>query len=76
MSNKVMNLWEHDLLKQGKTQINISPISEIKHEIKNVSEINIRRHFHEQSQIILVVSNQGTIAVGLSKIPTGLPLKP
>lgn len=70
-----MNIWGPDLLQPWKTQINIHPISETNHKIKNVFEKNVKRYYQEQSQTIQIVQRQGTKAVVLSKVPTTLPLK-
>ena len=46
MVDTAMNLC--DLLQQWKTQINIPPISETNHKIKNTSEKNKERYYQEQ----------------------------
>lgn len=70
-----MNLWGRDLLQQWKTQINITPISDTNHKIKNASEKNIKRYYQEQSQIVQVVYKRDMTGVGLSKVPAAIPLK-
>jgi hypothetical protein len=70
-----MNVWGCDLLQQWKAQINIPPISKTNHKIKNASEKNIKWYYQGQSQTVQVVHKQDMTGVGLSKLPTSLPLK-
>ena len=72
--NTAMKLWRGGLLQQWKRKINIPPISETNHKIKNASEKNIKR-YQKQSQIIKAVHKQDITAIGLSKVPITLPLK-
>ena len=45
MTNIAMNLWAHDLLQEWKTQINVPPVLETHHKVKNASEKTIKRSF-------------------------------
>lgn len=62
-----LNLWDHDLLQQWKTEINIPLVSETSHKIKTASEKNIKSCYQELSKIIQVVLKQGTATADISK---------
>ena len=48
VANIAMNLWEHDLLQQWNTQINIPPILETNHKLMYVSGKIIINYYQEQ----------------------------
>ena len=71
-----MNIWGCDLLQQQKTpQINIPPVLETNHKIKNASEKSIKIYYQEQSQCVQILHKEDKSAVGLSQVLTTLPLK-
>jgi hypothetical protein len=46
-----------------------------KQTIKYASEKNVKMYYQKQYRPFQIVHKQDTTAVGLSKVPTGLPLK-
>lgn len=48
VANIAVNLWDHDLLQQWNTQINIPPTSETNYKLTHVSERNIRRYYSNE----------------------------
>jgi hypothetical protein len=75
VANTGINLWGCNLFQQWKTQINTPPISETSHKIKSASEKNIKNYYQEQLQTLQAIHKQDPPAVGLSTIPSALPLK-